>query len=87
MSEMDLQQSPPIMYDDQMIGSHHTSLDSIDDNFDFDLNVDENHFSLSANVPTILVVNLENKFFFLNIDEMLEKSLNTSSLKLLPLTM
>lgn len=64
MSDMDLPPSPPILYDDQT-DSHDTSLDSIDDNFDFDLNVDENHFSVSTNVPvpTILVVKLN--FFLL----------------------
>lgn len=44
--------SPPILYDNQA-DSHDTSLDFID-NFDFD--VDENHFSFSTSVPTILVV-------------------------------
>ncbi len=63
MSELDSPQSPPIMYDDQT-DRHDTSLDSTDDNFDFDVNVDENYFSMSTNVPTVLVVNLF-KFFFL----------------------
>lgn len=57
VSESDLPPSSPTMYDHQM-DSHLSSLDSIDDNFDFDVNVDENHFSLSTSVPTILVVKL-----------------------------
>lgn len=55
MSEMDLPPSPTNIYDNQN-DNHDTSLDSVDDNFDFDVNVDENHFSLSTSVPTILVV-------------------------------
>lgn len=62
MSEMDLPPSPPIIYDEQN-SSHNASLESIDDNFDFDITVDENHFSLSSSVPTILVVKL-NSFFY-----------------------
>lgn len=58
MSETDLQPSPPKMYDHEQ--DSHDSLDSIDDNFDFEVNVDENHFSLATNVATILVVKLKN---------------------------
>lgn len=57
MSEMDLPPSPPIIYDDQN-NSQNASLESIDDNFDFDINVDENHFSQSPSVPTICVVKI-----------------------------
>lgn len=58
VSESDLPPSSPRMYDHQT-DSHDSSLDSIDDNFDFDVNVDENHFSLPASVPTILVVKFQ----------------------------
>lgn len=58
MSEMDLPPPPPTIYEDQN-NSHNASLESIDDNFDFDINVDENHFSLStSDIPTICVVKI-----------------------------
>lgn len=58
LSELDLPPSPPMMYDDQ-IDNRDTSLDFVDNSFDFDVNVDENHFSLSTNVPTIFVVKFD----------------------------
>lgn len=52
VSEMNL--PPPVLHD-QTDDGHDASLDSINDSFDFDINVDENHFSLSTNDPTDLV--------------------------------
>lgn len=66
MSEMDLPPSPPIIYEDQN-NSQNASLESIDDNFD--INLDENHFSLSASVPTICVVKIQ--FFFSSLQRLM----------------
>ncbi|KAJ6624805.1 hypothetical protein Bhyg_17673, partial [Pseudolycoriella hygida] len=50
--ELVLQSPLPIIYKVQN-DNNNTSLDSVDDNFDFDVNVDENHFALTGTVPTI----------------------------------
>lgn len=57
MSESDL--PPPINYDDRVY-RRDESPESIDDNFDFDANVNENHFSIPTNIPTVQVVKFHN---------------------------